>query len=154
MANSMMAVRLQHQPDMNRWLLPLAGEPVTWCCVDYAVSFGTRNRVSVRIEQPFVYTRVDGVEHLIVPEADPVLIAPVLAIARLSVHESFGYADGHLELTFSDGSTIGVPGTQDYEPWELTGPNGLKLVSVPGEKLAIWHPKSASSEGRLEAQDC
>lgn len=149
----MMAGSLQHQPDKSRWLLPLAGEPVIWCCLDYAVSFGTRNHVSVRIEQPFVYTRADGAEHLIVPEADPVLVAPVLAIARLSVHEGFGYADGHLELTFSDSSTIGVPGTQDYEPWELTGPDGLKLVSVPGEKLAIWRPESASSEGQLGTRD-
>jgi hypothetical protein len=141
-----MAASLEHQQSMGRWLLPLADEPVIWCCVDYAVSFGTQNNVSVRIEQPFVYTSADGVEHLIIPEADPVRVAPVLAIARLSVHESFGYTDGHLELTFSDGSTIAVPGTQDYEPWELTGPDGLKVVSLPGGELSIWHPVAESSE--------
>lgn len=140
-----MTVSLQHHPGEGRWLLPLTGEQVIWCCVDYAVSFGTKNQVSVRIEQPFVFTGADGVEHLIVPEGDPVQVGPVLAIARLAVCEGFGYADGHLELTFSDGSRIGVPGTQDYEPWQLTGPGGLKLVSIPGEKLAVWHPDSGPS---------
>jgi len=114
------------------WLLPFADERVICCCVDYAVSFGTQGQISVRIEQPFVYKNANGVEHLIIPEEDPVRITPVLAIARLSVRDGFAYDDGHLGLAFSDGSTIGVPGTQDYEPWELTGPNGLKVVSVPG----------------------
>jgi hypothetical protein len=135
-----MVATVEYQPSMDRWLLPLADQLVIWCCVDYAVSFGTRNQVSIRIEQPFVYTSAGGVEHLIIPEGNPVQVAPVLAIARLSVHEGLAYTDGRLELTFSDGSTIGVPGTQDYEPWELSGPDGLKVVSVPGGELSIWHP--------------
>ncbi len=140
-----MAASLEHQLSMSRWLLPFPGERVTWCCVDYGVSFGTQSQISVRIEQPFVYTSSDGVENLIVPAGDPVRVAPVLAIARLSVREGFAYDDGHLEMTFSDGSTIGVPATQDYEPWELTGPNGLKVVSVPGGELSIWRPAPPSS---------
>lgn len=135
-----MATRLEHQPEMNRWALPIGDETITWCCIDYAFSFGTQNQISVRVEEPFVYTSADGVEHLIVPEADPVNIAPVLAIARLSVRDGFAYDDGHLELTFSDGSTIGVPSAQDYEPWELTGPGGLKMISVPGGELSVWRP--------------
>jgi hypothetical protein len=140
-----MAASLEHQLSMSRWMLPVADERVTWCCVDYGVSFGTQSQILIRIEQPFVYTSSDGAETLIVPEGDPVRVAPVLAIARLSVREGFAYDDGHLAVTFSDGSTIGVPATQDYEPWELTGPNGLKMVSVPGGKLSIWRPASASS---------
>lgn len=139
-----MAMQLEYQAGMSRWLLPLQDEQVIWCCIDYAVSLGTQNQVAVRIEQPFVYTGTDGVEHLIVPEADPVQIAPVLAITRLSVRAGFAYDDGHLELTFSDGSTIGVPSAQDYEPWELTGPAGLKIVSVPGGELSVWRPTPAS----------
>jgi hypothetical protein len=135
-----MAVSLEHQPSMGRWRLPFANERVTWCCVDYAFSFSTQSQILVRIEQPFVYTSADGVEQLIVPEEDPVRLAPALAIARLSARDGFAYEDGHLEVTFSNSSTIGVPGTQDYEPWELTGPNGLKVVSVPGGELSIWYP--------------
>jgi Family of unknown function (DUF6188) len=139
-----MAMQVEHQAAMSRWRLPFQEEKVIWCCIDYAVSFGTQNQVAVRIEQPFVYTGADRVEHLIVPEADPVLIAPVLAITRLSVREGFAYDDGHLEVTFSDGSEIGVPSAQDYEPWELTGPSGLKMVSVPGGELSVWRPTAGS----------
>jgi Family of unknown function (DUF6188) len=140
-----MAANLEYQPSMNRWLLPLTDEVVTWCCIDYAFSFGTQNQISIRIEQPFVYTSASGAEHLIVPEQDPVQVAPVLAIARLSAQEGFAYSDGHLEVTFSDGSAIGVASTQDYEPWELTGPEGLKMVSVPGGELSVWRSTHTSS---------
>lgn len=144
LAGSVMAVDLVDQLDRGRWLLPLTGEPIMSCCVDYAFSFGTGNLISIRIEQPFVYTSADGAEHLIVPEGDPVQVAPALVIARLSVREGFAFADGHLELTFSDGSMIGVPSAEGYEPWDLTGPDGLKVVSVPGGELAIWRPSAPS----------
>ena len=140
-----MAAILEHQPTMSRWLLPLADERVIWCCVDYAVSFGTQNGISIRIEQPFVYTNASGIEYLIIPEEDPVRVAPVLAVARLFVREGYAYSDGHLAVTFSDGSTIGVPATQDYEPWELTGPDGLKVISVPGGELSVWRSAPTSS---------
>jgi len=140
-----MTMQLERQAAMSRWLLPLQDEQVTWCCIDYAVSFGIQNQVAIRIEQPFIYTGTDGIEYLIVPEADPVQVAPVLAITRLSVHAAFAYDDGHLEVTFSDGSAIGVPSTQDYEPWELTGPAGLKIISVPGGELSVWRPTPESS---------
>lgn len=78
-----------------------------------------------------MYADTENLEHLIIPEGDPVRVALVLAIVRLSVHEGFAYEDGHLEVAFSDSSAISVPGTQDYEPWEVTGPAGLKVVSVP-----------------------
>lgn len=135
-----MPVSLEHQPSMGRWRLPFDNERVSWCGIDYAFSFSTQGEILVRIEQPFVYTSANGVEHLLLPEEDPVRLAPVLAIARLSARDGFAYEDGHLEVTFSDSSTIDVPGTQDYEPWELTGPTGLKVVSVPGGELSIWYP--------------
>ena len=86
LARSVMVATVEYEPSMDRWLLPLVDQLVIWCGVDYAVSFGTRNQVSIRIEQPFVYTSARGVENLIIPEGNPVQVAPVLAIARLSVH--------------------------------------------------------------------
>jgi hypothetical protein len=31
-----------------------------------------------------------------------------------------------------------VPTAEDLEPWELVGPDGLRVVSVLGGDLAIW----------------
>ena len=41
---------------------------------------------------------------------------------------------------------------QGYKPWDLAGPNGLKVVSMPGGELAIWRPPASSSwNERLES---
>jgi hypothetical protein len=123
------------------WELPVGGVRVAECCVDFAVSIRLSNEVSVRIEQPFVYTTAEGVDHLIVPEGDPVRLAPVLTVARLAVGQGAAFKDGHLELRFDDGSLLSVPATEDLEPWEIVGPDGLRVVSVPGGELAVWRPK-------------
>jgi hypothetical protein len=94
--------------------------------------------VTLRIEQPFVYRTAEGVEHLSVPEGDPVRLAPALAVCRQVARQGFAFKDGHLELGFADGSRVSVPTAEDLEPWELVGPDGLRVVSVPGGDLAIW----------------
>ena len=93
----------------DRWVLPIGDESVMACCIDYAITLRFGNEVSVRIEQPFVYRTGDGVEHLIVPEANPVRLAPALAVTRLVVRQGFAFKDGHLELHFADGSLVCVP---------------------------------------------
>ena len=122
----------------DRWVLPIGDQPVVACCVDYAMTLRFGNDVELRIEQPFVYRTAEGVEHLIVPEGDPVRLAPALAVCRQVVRQGFAFKDGHLELDFADHSGLSVPATEDLEPWELVGPDGLRVVSVPGGDLAIW----------------
>jgi hypothetical protein len=87
----LMTIDIVEQPQQGRWELPVDGEDVLRCCVDYAVTIDLGNHVSIHIEQPFVFARADGTEHLIVPEDDPAKVAPVLAITRLSVLNGFGF---------------------------------------------------------------
>ncbi|MHA7194428.1 DUF6188 family protein [Paenarthrobacter nitroguajacolicus] len=55
---------------------------------------------------------------------------------------------GALHMEFSDGSTIDVLPDERYEAWTLAGPDGLLLVSLPGDGLAIW-----SADATPAAQD-
>ncbi len=106
--------------------------------IDYAVTVATSDGYAFRIEQPLVLTDRDHQEHLLVPEGDPMRLRPVLALARTAVASARAFDDGRLELDFADGSMIRVPCGEDYEPWEATGPTGLKVVAVPGGELAVW----------------
>ena len=115
----------------DRWELPVDGVQVSECCVDFAVSIRLSIEVSVRI----VYTTADGLDHLVVPEGDPVRLAPVLAVTRRTVRWGAAFKDGHLELHFDGGDLVSVPAAQDLESWELVGPAGLRIVSVPGGEL-------------------
>jgi Family of unknown function (DUF6188) len=43
-------------------------------------------------------------------------------------------------VRFVGGNELRVPSSDDYEAWTLVGPDGLRLVSMPGGELAIWKP--------------
>lgn len=127
---------------LDRWVLPVADQPVATCCIDYGFTLLFGNHLTVRIEQPFVYRTARGVEHLIIPEGDPAGLAPALSLCRQVARHGFAFKDGHLELLFVDGSMVSVPTAEDLEPWELSSPDGLRVVSLPGGNLAIWRARS------------
>jgi Family of unknown function (DUF6188) len=129
--------------DRGGWRLPLARCTVGQCCVDWAVTLrmdAPEGAFVVRIEQPFVFVPATGGEVLLDPEKDPAGLGPVLACTRAAVEQAAAFNDGSLVMSFTDGSSIRVPGSSEYEAWELAGPAGLRVVSVPGGDLAIWQP--------------
>jgi hypothetical protein len=133
--------------DGNGWRLPLAGCAVVQCCVDWALTLRLEHpsgTFEVRIEQPFTFTSATGSEVLLVPENDPTGLGPVLACSRTAVEEAAASDDGELAMSFADGSSIRIRSSPDHEAWGLTGPAGLRVVSVPGGELAIWQPDQAA----------
>ena len=97
----------------------------------------------VTIEEPFSI-RAPGCtdEVTLAPEQAPVQLAPALAVLRQSVEHAFAFKDGRLELAFADGSMLHAPAGEKYEPWNIVGPAGLRIVSLPNGGLAIWSPES------------
>jgi hypothetical protein len=39
-----------------------------------------------------------------------------------------------------------APIGEDYESWNIVGPAGLRIVSLPGGELAIWSPDRGDLE--------
>lgn len=134
--------RLALQDAGSTWILPVAGQQVTRCCLDYAaVSLLTANGVCVYIEAPFVYAGLDAVEYTLDPDEDASHLAPFIRLRRQSIKSAEAFKDGSLEVRFGDGSRIQVPADQSFEPWNVSGPgglDGLRIVSMPGGELAIW----------------
>ncbi len=124
----------------DRWLVPMAGT-VTQCRLDYAFSMVIADcpagTFEVRIEHPFVVVGHGG-EVELDPEGEPQQMAPALRVLRRAVEQAIAFKDGSLEVTFDDGSVLRVAVDEDYEAWNIVGPNGLRIVSMPGGELAIW----------------
>jgi Family of unknown function (DUF6188) len=76
----------------------------------------------------------------VVPEGDADRLAPALALARSTIADGAAFDDDHLELSLAEGGRVSLPATEDYEPWEVVGPEGLRIVSVPGGELSVWQP--------------
>jgi len=92
----------------------------------------------LRIEQPFWVTEPDGTEHLVVPEEAAHLDIVLAAVLRATVEGASAFKDGHLELRLDGGTVLRVPPDEGFEAWTVTGPGGIRLVSLPGGELAIW----------------
>jgi hypothetical protein len=106
------------------------------------------NGVEFSIEAEFLLIRPAGQRHALNPQADDGLaLAPILGTRRRTVGKGAAFKDGRLVLEIDDGSRIEVPAGLKYEPWNLTGPGGLLIVSVPGGDLSIWLPRGSGTTG-------
>ncbi|MCC8245509.1 DUF6188 family protein [Saccharothrix luteola] len=129
----------------DAWRLPLAGLPIVQCRVDHAVTFGFDSpdgSYDLRIEEDFAFVSAEGVEVVLRPQTDPTGLGPVLACTRTSVVEALAFDDGRLAVAFADGSRLVVDGSREYEPWMLSGPAKLVVVSTPGGALALWYEET------------
>lgn len=132
----------------DRWVVRLGGGVVAQCRVDHAFTLvidGERGSFEVRIEQPFKLSRVDGGLTALSWEGDPTALAPALAVLHAEVDAALAFKDGRLELKFRDGDWLRVSASEEFEAWTLVGPDGLRLVSVPGAELAVWSPHGSAA---------
>jgi uncharacterized protein DUF6188 len=120
------------------WVLPFAGCQVTRCSFDYSVTLLLDNGFAVTIESAFLLREGEGGGDVRLVPGDPRTLAPALTFWQRTAASAFAHEDGRLELRFADGGAIEVPAGDRYEAWNLTGPGGLLVVSLPGGELAIW----------------
>ncbi len=122
------------------WDLPLRGEVVTQCRYDYAFTLlvgELEPSLEVRIEQQFTLYTPKGAEEFD-PEGNPQDMSDTLRLLRGTVTRSIAHKDGRLEIDFDDGSCLRVPAGDHYEAWNVAGPEGALMVSIPGGDLAVW----------------
>lgn len=138
MADRMSVPELIEQSD--RWLLPITGGELAQCRFDYAVTLviDREGSFEVRIEQPFTLAAPNGEESSLDPEHDPGGAGRTLALLHERVTGAVAHKDGRLELEFESGAAIRVLGGGEFEPWNVVGPGGLRVVSVPDGGLTIW----------------
>jgi hypothetical protein len=125
----------------DHWIIPLGGETVTQCRYDYALTLVVGEidpSFYIRIEQPFaLHTAEEAVEQFD-PEGDPQEMGGTLRLLRSTVTRSVAYKNGRLEIEFDNGSVLQVSPSADYEPWQLSGPDGLRMVPAAGGDLVVW----------------
>ena len=125
---------------MIGWSLEAGGETVSQVCLDYAVALRLQNEVTVRIEQSF--SIFAGRDHsTITPDGGTHQLCPALGLLRSVVSRFEMLDDGHLEISFGAGMRLLAPPHADFEAWEVSGPDGFRVVSTPGGELSVWTPK-------------
>ena len=123
----------------DRWVVLMTGAVVSRCSFDWSVTWliaADAGEVEVRVEQPFSFGA--GVLVRLVPDGDPLQLAPVLATVRESVVRVEAFADGRLEIEFGSGALATVNSSEEFEAWNLVCPGGARLVATPGGGVTAW----------------
>jgi hypothetical protein len=127
----------------DRWSVAVPDADITRVSFDWAVTLAVgvdTERVEIRIEGPFVVTTPDGADTQVLPEGDPTQLGPALTFVRTTVAQIDAAKSGHLVIELIDGTRLRVPGSDAYEPWQIAGPRGLKIVSTPDHSVSVWQP--------------
>ncbi len=131
--------------DEHGWHLETATDSTILLIFDFAVSLRRGDGLLIRIEEPLVLRTPGCSDVLIDPEGDVNALAPLLRLIRDELTGGLARSDGVLELTFSSGDSITVDSCSAYEAWQISAPDGLLLVSLPGGGLAEWGPTVAQT---------
>lgn len=120
-------------------LLPLEGLDIARCVVDHALSLEAlqaNGTVILRIEGPF--SLKDGHSSYAMDPSVPAQLGPAVALVRGCVERVRASAEGRLSIVFKDGREVTVEPSDDFEAWELSGPQGVKAVCRAGGGVSTW----------------
>jgi hypothetical protein len=122
------------------WLLEVSGQLILQVVLDFQVTLVLK-QFRITIEESFVLEHPDGTSHVVEPGGDFDQLSPVLPLSRSQVvAEARAFDDGRLEIVIQDGFRLSVVPEPKaaHEAWNVTGPDGLLIVSAPGGELALW----------------
>ncbi|MCB9451589.1 MAG: hypothetical protein H6672_09120 [Anaerolineaceae bacterium] len=126
----------------DHWLLPIEMGVVVRCTFDYGCVLEIAWRglsINVRIEGDILFRTKDGEK--ILSGEDATLLTEILLILNQKVDSAKVFKDGKLVLDFSNEVTLAASSSVEYEAWQITSSNGLRIVCMPGGELAIWRPE-------------
>ena len=122
--------RVREPPDLR-----LTGRTLEEVRSGYAVVLQFSDGYEVTVEST---VRLDGAGGGVEVEPDEL---PSPALDRLvgDTVRAAGVRDtGELTIAFGSGRELVVSVDADYESWNVTGPDGLLVVCLPGGGLAVW----------------
>ena len=122
------------------WLLDVSGQPILQLVLDFQVTL-VLEHFSITIGERFILEYPDGTSHVVEPGGDFLQLYPLLPLSRSKViTQGRAFDDGRLEVLMQDGCRLSVVPEPEsaYESWNVKGPDGLLIVSLPGGELPVW----------------
>lgn len=125
----------------DRWSLSSQDAEVTRLCFDWGLVLtvgSVQPQTDIRIEQPAILVDQHGASIELLPDGDPVALAPMLQLLRRRLSKLEAFKDGHLRIEVAGGVALTVYPSEDFESWEITGPADFRMVCTPGGALTVW----------------
>lgn len=124
--------------------LGFRGQTLLSAKVNYSVILEFSGKYFVTLEGDFSLHTPGGALQFS-PENDPdEKFAPVRELVGKHVTESVADVSGTLTITFANEAIIRSKPDEMYEAWNVAGPRGMKVVSMPSGGLTTWPPSPKS----------
>ncbi|MGE2736061.1 DUF6188 family protein [Mycolicibacterium vaccae] len=118
--------------------LGLSGTVLESVLIDYTLRMQFSEVYFIVVGSPFSATLAG--EHIsLSPEEDAdEAFRPIYELVGETVQDAVADDSGTLRVRFRNGTQLEVPPDEEYEAWNVSGPNGALVVCMPGGELAIW----------------
>ncbi|MFE3108887.1 DUF6188 family protein [Kitasatospora indigofera] len=130
----------------DRWIMNLRGLAVTEISVGHQLSLRLGSDARVVLGCPFELTQGvgDDRQHVFL---DPGRqdVAAALGLFEAKVLSAVAFKAGSLRLVFDNGCHLNSRADPSFEAWEVLGPGGWRVISMPGGQLAVWAGQSMPS---------
>ncbi|MEV5774364.1 DUF6188 family protein [Streptomyces antimycoticus] len=118
--------------------LNLRGQSVTHVCFGAALTLLTSEDYEVRVETDASIKVPGGELALFDPESPGAAAVQLVSLVRDVMTSAEVRSAGDLVISFESGAELTVAPHSDYEAWGLVGPNGRRVVCMPGGEVARW----------------
>lgn len=121
------------------WLVTFDGCAITRCCVDTGFTLlmtEASASLELRIEGELSLSGSTGSLSLTAGHALDAI--PILELIQVNVCSISMAKAGELQLLLANDRVLRIDWSENYEAWEISADNGLKIVCLPGGGLSVW----------------
>lgn len=123
----------------DRWIMNLRGLAVTKISIAYQLFLHLDSDARVDLGCPFKLTQdVGGSRQDVVLDPGRQEVAAALGLFGAKVLSAVAFKTGSLRLVFDSGCHLNSQADPSFEAWEVLGPGGWRVISMPGGKLTVW----------------
>ncbi|MFC1436650.1 DUF6188 family protein [Streptacidiphilus sp. N1-10] len=123
----------------DRWIMNLRGLTVVGIGISYQLSLCLDTQARVVLGCPFQLTQgVGDGRRDVVLDPGRQDVAAAIGLFGARVLSAVASKTGSMRLVFDNGCHLNSRADPSFEAWEVRGPGGWRIVSMPGGELAVW----------------
>jgi hypothetical protein len=137
---------MSHELAVGKPIPHVLGLTVTRCIVDFAFTLHLVKPVEAVREQKEAFLRIttfdcdfDGIRLHFDATKDLAGLGRALTLFGHTILGADIGTDASLVVKFDHQTTLYVPNHEQYEAWNLDGPDQILIVSGPGDKVTVFH---------------
>jgi hypothetical protein len=131
------------------WQIPVVGWTVievTFSGQTYITAYGDKSEgereaptTVITLAGKFTFTDSSGSEHHLIGDGAWEPLTPLMSLRHSRITSAAADRQSRLVVTFDTGAMLDIGSGEHYENWQLTAPDGILIVGLPGgNEPAVW----------------